>query len=406
VEIIRRKYERLQSYPLSLRERILRADEQNRNETPNIWYQDTNHSGGNPGDAGCVHVSWIERPTRLENLPLLILDAHIDAESLAQIFPDREIEYHDIRVKRRARIVQVSDTPMSKAKLRNNNGSLRWRLGARAAILEQTLGSGLVVGPKGFIEQFQAPKGVSAGHFNHLRGKNEWEHCKWVMVIGRNQPPPAAMENVARALYADSGERLELPGNYDKSAVDIQTAEGQPHPVSVHMHPDPRINRILWHHREAEIEQAIDRIRSVRAEKPKHIFVVTHVPLRDLVDELITLEEFLGERRLVMGLFKGNGVLPLGKKALAEAPFSDLWESEAAAERWVEHSGLRKPNPPLTALAGWGVDAHIVRYRVPGQRGRDSKAVTALPDLEATREQLQVLLGQEVLRCEFEVGDG
>src|SRR3712207_5821497 len=53
---------------------------------------------------------------------------------------------------------------------------------------------------------------VLTGHFGKMRGSNDYEHCAAGMVLGRNQPPASAMEAMARAIWSDDPESLNLPG--------------------------------------------------------------------------------------------------------------------------------------------------------------------------------------------------
>ena len=62
--------------------------------------------------------------TRLQNVPVLVIDAQADETILSAIFHDRGRDWSRFHIKRDAEIVQVSDAPVSKTKLREDDGLL------------------------------------------------------------------------------------------------------------------------------------------------------------------------------------------------------------------------------------------------------------------------------------------
>jgi hypothetical protein len=57
---------------------------------------------------------------------------------------------------------------------------------------------------------------------------------------------------------------------------------------SVSVHPDPRVQAVVEQPREAEMLQAIDRLRLIHTEKRKTVYILCSVPLDIPVDELVT----------------------------------------------------------------------------------------------------------------------
>jgi hypothetical protein len=140
--------------------------------------------------------------------------------------------------------------------------------------------------------------------------------------------------------------------------------DGSRRQVRVRVHHDRRVQAVAEQVREAEMVQAIDRLRLVHSEREKVVFILCNIPLDIQVDELVTWRELTGDGRLLKALetCEENGweALPLAAKELTRL-FPELWGTEKAAENW-----LRK-NPPkslISIIRVWGV---LNAYRPPGQ---------------------------------------
>lgn len=114
-------------------------------------------------------------------------------------------------------------------------------------------------------------------------------------------------------------------------------------PQNVSVHPDPRVQAVVQQGREAEMLQAIDRLRLIHTEKRKTVYILCNIPLDIPVDELVTWKQLIGDRRLGDALAECDET---GWDAVSLAPrelhrlFPDLWATEKAAERWLAK------NPP------------------------------------------------------------
>jgi hypothetical protein len=116
--------------------------------------------------------------------------------------------------------------------------------------------------------------------------------------------------------------------------------------------------------REAEMLQAIDRLRLIQSERRKTVYILCNVPLDIQVDELVTWSQLTGDRRLSDALAacdaRGWDALPLAPKELTRL-FPALWATKKAAERWTAK------NPPEAIrdiIRVWGV---LNTYRPRGQ---------------------------------------
>jgi hypothetical protein len=68
--------------------------------------------------------------------------------------------------------------------------------------------------------------------------------------------------------------------------------------AEVSVHPDPRVQAVAEQSREAEMLQAIDRLRLIHSEKRKTVYILCSIPLDIPIDELVTWRQLTGDRRL------------------------------------------------------------------------------------------------------------
>jgi len=124
--------------------------------------------------------------------------------------------------------------------------------------------------------------------------------------------------------------------------------------------------------REAEMIQAIDRLRLIHSPREKTVIILCNIALGIPVDELVTWRELAGDERLADALAeceeRGWDALPLSAGELWEL-FPELWSTTKAAEKWLGNNPL---NPMEGIIRLWGV---IVAYRRRGRPGRRSNAV-------------------------------
>ena len=168
-------------------------------------------------------------------------------------------------------------------------------------------------------------------HFQNLRGINDYKDFDNVIVLGREQPPPQAIESMAKALWWDEDRPLRLVSEYGKDNSYISKPRGyrmrnkSPESIVVQVHPDRRVQGILEQIRESEITQAIDRLRLVRPKEietdegtvtvNRQVFILTSIPVDITVDHLWNwdhLHEFL---RLWE---ETNGAIPLSPADLIQ----------------------------------------------------------------------------------------
>jgi hypothetical protein len=211
-------------------------------------------------------------------------------------------------------------------------------------------------------------------HFGATRGINTFTGRQTVVLIGRKQPPAAAVQTLARAYFAlDSEPFASTADDYVVRRKTLHSKACQTSLTMIQSHPDKRINRLLWQMREAEVIQAIDRVRAVRY--PCRILILNALDLRRLDDNtnipalgvpadlhLSWPELRNGGNRAETILAASGGLLPVAPRALAHiAP--EIFPSVEAAKKWLNRTDLDK------ALARH--TEYLIRFQVRpfGQRG-------------------------------------
>jgi hypothetical protein len=221
--------------------------------------------------------------------------------------------------------------------------------------------------------------GADIAHFGNIRGTDQFKDHDVVIILGREQPSVREAEKRAMAIWYDTKQpirRIE-PGpdgqvQYPYRERQYTMRDGTRRQVQVRVHPDGRVQAVIEQTREAEMVQAIDRLRLIHSPRKKTVVILCNIPLDIPVDELVTWRELAGDGRLAEALAaceeNGWDALPLAPKALHDL-LPDLWATEKAAEAWLGNNPL---GPIISIIRVWGV---IVAYRRTGRAGRWSKAL-------------------------------
>jgi hypothetical protein len=340
------------------------------------------------------------RPWVFENQRLLLLDGTANPEILRRFVPQLR-DLPEIRVRQNARVIQVRDLTFFRHSLveraPEGEDGARWRptarLAAVAGFIAGVAGEGrtLVVTNKrvrcaltgeklgGRLPVSARYAGADVAHFGNIRGTNEFEDHEVVIVLGREQPSPRDAERLAMATWYDTKRPIRGIPAGTKGQVQYPYRERRytmrhrsERQVRVRVHPDRRVQAVVAQIREAEMIQAIDRLRLIHSPREKTVIILCNIPLDIPVDELVTWRELVADNRLAAALEicdeNGWEALPLEPGELTRL-FSEFWGTEKAAERWLGNNPL---NPLISIIRLWGV---IVAYRRAGRRGRWSKAL-------------------------------
>jgi hypothetical protein len=354
-----------------------------------------------------VVVSYL-RPLRIrKEVPVLCLDGTGSLDLNRKIFGDH-MTFERFAVPRDAEVYQVTSKTFSRQSITgtDHKGNPRSAKNVREAatlraqvveFLSILPGNVLLVSYKAAIEALldDLPPHVATAHFGALRGLNSFEHCETVIVMGREQPSAQAIEALTRPFCADDPAPFLPIGEYvaqtrgrrmrDPDAFNL---------IEVQVHFDARCQTVLEQIREAEMVQAIDRVRPVF--NRRKIFVLNNLPLDLTVDHAMTWPK-MRPGNFVLA-FAREGVLPLSAVDLTRC-FPDLWRSEKAAEdalRW-----LRKTpgEPQIDSLFGrirvfFGEPVKVT-YRRKGQRGPLASALVC-SSLPEPRSVLEAMVGELV----------
>jgi hypothetical protein len=283
------------------------------------------------------------------------------------------------------------------------------RLNDVQVLIDRLEGRGLrllVVGPSAITgnpscnipSRLTVSSGSELAHFNAVRGVDHWKSMDAMVLIGRNQPPVKAVEDIARALFWGEPTSLTLCGLWAKVDRGYRTP-GESYGVDVEVHSDPRVQAVHEQMREEESLQAIDRLRLIYAPHNKQVFVLSNLVLDLEVHHLLDWHDITHGTRLEQakeGL--ACGVLPLRPKWLSDR-FEALWPTEKAAKEDVARThgeGLKKAhisnNISIGKLSPFG---YYYQYKYPSQRNW-SWCLADSPEPFLVQQQLMALLNEAV----------
>lgn len=222
------------------------------------------------------------------------------------------------------------------------------------------------------------------GHFNALRGLNTWERCPRAIVVGAEMPPIQEIEGIARAYTAtDDAPFISMSecwdegfrAGYFRCTRMRRMRDGSLSPIVVVTHPDPDCDRVIRQVREAEVMQAIDRVRGVYNQRT--LILLNDLALPLAIDNEVEALELLptvdgvapykpqGRNRLAEALDAASGVIPL-TPALMVLCCPEVWPTEGSAKVWINRYLEQAEAMP---------DIRVVSYVFGNLRGRPRRAL-------------------------------
>ena len=329
--------------------------------------------------------------------PTLLLDALLPVELVRPFWPDVEL-VADVRAAMpHQHVHQVTDkayaasmlAPLGEEAAKNDPKAAQRRLNRlrdlRATLVREARrwapGQVLVVAQKAvkeaLLELRGLPGNVTLAHHNAVAGRDEWRDAAAVVVVGRTQAPPSAVERIAEAL---TGRAVPaLGGWYERADAAREMANGTSLQADADRHPDPLAELIRWQVCEGQVVQIIGRGRGVRrtADNPVHVLVLTDVPLpMPLAGTLDAAEMEPGPSDLMLA--EGGMVFENARHAASAYP--DLWSAHTAAAKALERGRSRtfpyrdtliRKCPTPRQEAG---DLVEVAYQVAGAGQKPAKA--------------------------------
>ena len=259
----------------------------------------------------------------------LFLDASLNPEIVRKIIPDTTVI--SIEARRNVRVVQITDSALSKSRLAANADHLSARLAEFAERLKAKNPNGAVISGKGFLERAKADgyfTDLPDGHYGALRGLSTLETADWLIQVGRNEPPVWAVERKARCWFADE-PTLEL-GTVKRDPEWLQGKDDAARINAITSFANDHCQRILESLREEESLQAIDRLRLIHAGRPKTVYLLSNQPLPGIQpDVLTTLDSLLLPGRLAVVMLRDGALTGPPMLALLHP---DLFENEQSAK--------------------------------------------------------------------------
>jgi len=277
---------------------------------------------------------------------VLFIDADLNKKILDQF--RGHVPLVDIPVERMCTVVQVTDKTFSLKDVTSPSSSTMFdqttdfiqrivKTGRTLIVTNKAVRFKLTDESESKIPKIGDYHGASIIHFGNLRGLNEFKEFDNVIIIGRNEVPQEAIEQVAGGLWWDSEDELGLSAtsadgmSYEKRGYTDRQSAGKGSGTRVH--PDKRVQMIQEQKRECETTQAIDRLRLLRPNTEgcdRKVFVLSSVPLDLVVDHLVSwkrLQDFIECWKT------GGGVVPLNTQHLEKVCGVD--KSETTLDTWV-----------------------------------------------------------------------
>lgn len=349
-----------------------------------------------------IRVHW--RAAFPSDVPVILLDADADPLILEQMHPGAALIQFALRPN--AEVVQVVDRTFSKESLKKPENRAAWVDVIRAEVARDRAHGArgvLVAASKEVVRWFFEDAGVvteampdeevrrvmAATEMHGARwlwfgpaslGLNAFETFGTAIVIGREELPVDALEDLGRAMFGDSGEPLQTvkPDAEGRrlmphDMVRYLMRDGTGRAARVRMHPDPRVRALQMQAREFGTRQFVERLRLARAVDRKRVVIGSNVPLPGFpVDELVPFDELVPDR-VTAAFLEAGGVLRLSPAGLAaDAP--GTFDTPKAAARHMEK--LNAPSPLIEPYYRWGgIKSVVVEMRLEGQRGRSTKVL-------------------------------
>lgn len=355
-----------------------------------------------------LRVDALIRPRGNANAPLIFLDGTGDPEMVQAVFGPMDVIEH--RTERNATVTFVTGQSFSQTQTAPSDQrkwpekTLREAEALRAAIkdcrdrLTGGMPSRLAVFCNLTLRKAMGwGDDPMTGHFQNLRGSNQWERASACMVIGRPLPPPAEIEAPARAFAAATGvpftslEGAKMPTEQRP----IRMRDGSGYAQEVPFHPDPWADRVLRQMREAEIEQAIDRLRLIRNEVPKEVFILGQVTVDVTADRVMSWADFKAGGSRIERALVAYGVIPLNRREAAQA-LPDIFTEDTAR---TDLDALAAPEtlgdfPKRIFLLGKSPKLCLTScsYR-PDRKGAQIRRALVLAEKGQERARVEALLG-------------
>jgi hypothetical protein len=268
------------------------------------------------------------------NIPILMIDADCNKVIINELLNSRKKEseleklpfiFNEISVKRQAKVIQYTNSQFAKNRFfpKGDKTAPDLKMIDIAARTIEKISGGkntLVVTYKDLelILKASLPENIAVLHFGAIRGIDAYKHFDKVIILGRNQPPPSDMENLAAALFSNDATQIQFNNSYSKESRRYRHENSAVY-ADVYTHADNRVQVILEQFRECELLQAIDRLRFIHStDAEREIHILTDCVLDIDVDVIGDSTKLLpkGRQALAEIMALNGGILPLSPTLL------------------------------------------------------------------------------------------
>lgn len=269
--------------------------------------------------------------------PILALDATADA-AVAEAVLRREAARVDVirAAEPMLRITQdrsftgskalLLDSPTEKGKKACENNRRRLESFIRRKARKLAPQRLLFIGNKDLVELLELPANVVTAHFNALRGLNDFEDVAEAVIVGRPQPSEGAVNRIASAIFdRHIDERIDWKGFAERNTVH------GPVMCKASMHPDADAQRVLSLTRDAEVEQAIGRLRAVNRSAPVEVTLLSDALIRQTVELAPIWADQVRKADPLEAMLEDGGIAFLSPAHAAKA-YPTRWKTKQAAQ--------------------------------------------------------------------------
>jgi putative DNA primase/helicase len=321
--------------------------------------------------------------------PTLHIDATMRMGLIRAYFPQAELKAEIDAAAPHQRIVQFYDKSFSHSSIAHNETQLAklWTHIKATAVLKG--GNWLVVVQKDIEDQIRAkyhiPDFIMLAHHNNIAGIDRWRNVDGVIVVGRTQPKPSAVEHIAGALTGEYIPPIDIEdGWYPSSTETVRAKNGGTITAEADRHPHALAEEVRASICEDQLLQIVGRGRGVNrtAADPLEVIVLGNVPFA-VPDELQEWNEpTVDEAMLAEGVLFDNA-----EHAATAYPFLKSAVAIRMKRKRQKDQSVTKSykNIPI----GKRYTLHLVEYQKVGERQKRYSAIydaRMVPDIKAHLE--------------------
>lgn len=296
--------------------------------------------------------------------PVLMLDATAKPEVMERLAGEPLAHHATIRARENLLIEQDPNWSGAKSKFKDTGNFARVR---RFSELQAFGSNTATIGNKDIIRDMGLPGHIETAHFNALRGLNEFAQVETLVIVGRPQPDEESLSRMVGALFGTPCVRKINPDGKAWRRV-LQDGRVMEAETKAATHADPRAQLLLSLIRDAEVAQAIGRLRGVNRPDVPALCVLLSDAVVEYPVKLVKLRPTLWACDIVGEMLERGVAFLSGSQAAAAYP--DLYKDRQALDQRI----ARLPDMTTLSIKDlYGKRCHVVTVKRP--RGAPSVAI-------------------------------